>query len=133
MNGPTQLPSYKPSAAEQMALEARAAASRHARDRTERLPDAANNESWQSEAQRHEANEKLAAEQAEERQRERTRQVKDRPSGSVLADMVAENHRRIRREVALAIENSGDNSLSKEGLAKAAQLAKNRANAVGPF
>ena len=131
VNGPSQGPSWKPSAAEQRALDERAAASRHARERTERLPDAANNENWQSEAQRQEANEKLAAAQAEERQRERTTQIKGRPSGSVLADMVAENHRRIRKEVAQAIENSGDNSLSKEGLAKAAQLAKTKANSVG--
>ncbi|MDF7815455.1 TraM recognition domain-containing protein [Hymenobacter sp. YC55] len=131
VNGPSQEPSYKPSAAEQLALEQRAAHSRHARERTQRVPDAANNANWQSESQRHEAAEKLAAEQAEERQRERTTQIKERPSGSILADMIAENHRRIRREVAQAIENSGENSLSKEGLARAAQAAKNKANSVG--
>ncbi len=127
VNSPQQGPSWKPSAAEQLALEQRAAASRHQRGRTERLPDAANNENWQSEAQRHEANEKLAEAQAEERARERTTQVKDRPTGSVLADMIAKNHERIRKEVAQAIEQSGPNKLSKEGLAKSAAEAKSKA------
>lgn len=133
VNNPIQNqgPNWKPDVAEQRNLEEQAAASRRARERMERVPNADTNEAWQSEAQRQEAKEVLAAAQAEERQRERTTKVTDRPSGSVLADMIAEKHRNIRKEVAQAIKNSGENMLSKEGLAKTAQLAKNKANSVG--
>lgn len=132
VNAPQQGPQYKPSAAEALALQQRAAAAQHERNRTRRTPDAATNDQWLTEAERHEAAEKLAAQQAEDRARERTTQLtdKDRPTQTVLADMIVKNHERVRGEVEKAILNSGENSLSKEGLAKAAAVAKNKAGST---
>jgi len=122
-----QQPSYVPTAAEQLALQQRAADSRHARSRTQRLPDAAQDKTWQSEAQKLAASEEEAEKRAQERAEERVRQVTDRPSASILADMIAKNHERIREEVAKAIKQSGDNTLSKEGLRKAQEEEKRKA------
>lgn len=127
-----QAPKYVPSAVEQLALQQRAAASRHARERTERQPDAAQDEKWQSEAQRLAAQEQLAEQMADERAKERTNKVTGRPAASVMADMIAKNHERIRTEVARAIFQSDENSLSKEGLLKAQHNAKNKSNAAVP-
>ena len=119
---------YKPSPAEEYDLKERAKSALHSRGRTERVPDASNNENWQSEAQRHEANEALAAKQALERAAERVLKIVAGPTGSVLVDMVAENHARIRGEVAWVITHSGENSLSKAGLAAAETARKDAAN-----
>ena len=103
--------------------------SRDTRERSQRQPDDAINENLQSPARRYEASEKLAAEQIAERARERTTKIIDRPSLSVSAEIIAKNHRRITTEVAKAVEQSGPNSLSKAGLAKAA--GDDKANPVG--
>lgn len=127
-----QGPSFVPTAAEQLALHQRAADSRHARERTEHQPGAAQDKKWQSEAQRLEADEELAEQMAKARADERTTRIEKRAEAGVLADMIARNHERVSTEVAKAIEQSGPNSLSKEGLRRAMEDARDNAGKKEP-
>ena len=130
VNATPEASRYIPSALEEEALREQAALSQQARARVQHQPEAARQ---QTEAQRLEERERETMEAEERRRGERTTQVTKRDSMGTLDDMIKANHARVYEEVRIAIENSGDNTLSKAGLAAAAQAEKAKAAGITPM